>query len=631
MQAPRKCHRRRWALAPLSVAFLSPMAMGAAYLPGPGADPPTGDSSPATPSPAEPLQGKGIVWALAPWQVGGTLAVDLRALRLEDGSRSSGAVLVSDVDLASYVWQPWFVQVRLGLGGIASKNRTSVEGMAGLGQSYTARAAISVFPASRFPFELRADVGDSRSSGLSLGADHRSQRVSISQAYRPALGNDSYQLQLDRSELRDATGRDTLTTLNATGLQQFNRHTLDLGLNLSQNQRSRDGEHTALAALNARHSFQPGTGLHVESLASWNEVRLGSGAAQFGSDVRQISSFVSWRLPLGGAPAGARAPLVAATARWIESRNLGRDAAGRVQAVNASAGISHELNPDWRASLSGTASQLKTPVGTGGSTAGVQASLGWAPLGTAVAGWRYTPHASANVAESQDSRRGSRHLLGVQYAHGVTRELAFGEAARFSLGLSQSLGVLRDSSESTATRALAHGASLSWQNLQTDGGQTYGGISLNESRTQGPSRGRFQLVNLQWTQRTQVSRHATWSASVTAQGTRNESSEVDVFTGQLRELKSGWQHFYNGTLSYEHQRAFGVPRLRHSVLLGATSQVLESRALGDIDAPRERISETLETRLDYAIGRLDTRLSARVARIDGRWVSALQARAQRRF
>jgi hypothetical protein len=53
--------------------------------------------------------------------------------------------------------------------------------------------------------------------------------------------------------------------------------------------------------------------------------------------------------------------------------------------------------------------------------------------------------------------------------------------------------------------------------------------------------------------------------------------------------------------------------------------------MGDIDAPRERISESLETRLDYAIGRLDTHLSARAARVDGRWMAALQARAQRRF
>jgi hypothetical protein len=93
----------------------------------------------------------------------------------------------------------------------------------------------------------------------------------------------------------------------------------------------------------------------------------------------------------------------------------------------------------------------------------------------------------------------------------------------------------------------------------------------------------------------------------------------------------GWMRYYNGTVSYENQRAFGVPRLRGTVLLGVNSQPLERRALGDIDAPRERISESLEARLDHAIGQLDTRLSARVARVDGRVLAAVQARAQRRF
>jgi hypothetical protein len=61
------------------------------------------------------------------------------------------------------------------------------------------------------------------------------------------------------------------------------------------------------------------------------------------------------------------------------------------------------------------------------------------------------------------------------------------------------------------------------------------------------------------------------------------------------------------------------------------SAQLERRADGDIDAPRERITESLENRLDYTIGRLDARLSARIARVEGRAVSAVFLRVQRRF
>src|SRR5690606_23378742 len=68
-----------------------------------------------------------------------------------------------------------------------------------------------------------------------------------------------------------------------------------------------------------------------------------------------------------------------------------------------------------------------------------------------------------------------------------------------------------------------------------------------------------------------------------------------------------------------------------ALILAINSQQLESRALGDVDAPLERITESLESRIDYSIGRLEARLSARLARVEGRSVAALFARVQRRY
>lgn len=632
MQRARDRRLCRWLLGPVSLALLSPGAQAAAFLPGAEADPATGALTLAPASAAEPLRGNGIQWALAPWRIGGTLTLDLRALRQEDGSSSGNGLLISDIDFASHVWQPWFVQLRLGLGLLASRSDGAGPGLDGGGSTaLTARAAVTVFPASRFPFELRADISDSRASGVALGSDYRSRRFGLSQAYRPPEGNDSYQLQVDHSQLDDGRTRDTLSTVNGTALHRLGLHTIDVGVNHADNRRSSDGEHTTLSALNLRHAFQPDNALTVENLASWNELRLQGGASEFGNDVRQLSSFMTWRVPAGTLFPVGTAPLVAASARWVQSRALGREAGARVQAVNATAGINLEPAPAWRLSLSATASELRAAGLSGGHSLGVQGSVGWAPRGALWAGWRYVPSVSVNAGHTDDSQRGGRDLLGAQASHAVTRELPVSDNTRLSLALTQSGAVLHETGADGLARALAHSASLSWQSLSNDGSQSYGGVSLSESRTAGSSSGSFQLANLQWTQRTQLSRQASWSASLTAQATRNRASEVDVFSGQRRERSGVWLHYTQGTLSYENQRAFGVPRLRHSVLLGVSSHQLESRALGDIDAQRERISESLETRLDYAIGRLDTRLSARAARVDGRWVAALQARAQRRF
>lgn len=626
-------------LAPLALA--APGAQAAAFLPGAEADPPTGEVTHALPTPAEPLAGDGIQWTLAPWRHQGTLSLALRGLRLEDGSTSRQALLAGDVEFASHVWQPWFVQLRLGLGFVAAQTGgDAATGAAGSG-ALTGRAAVLVFPASRFPFELRADVGDSRTSGPSLGSDYQTRRLSLSQSWRPAVGNASLQLRLDRSQLIDRTSRDTLSTLNATALQQSGPHSFDLGLALSDNRRSDTADHTRLASLNGRHSYHPASDLNVETLASWNQVRLGGSTFDLGGDVRQLSTLVSWR-PRAAPWAGAGAPLLAATARWVQARTLaGAGLRNDAQAVNVSLGASQELAPDWRATASASANQLRAEGGAGGNSSSVQAGLGWAPSAVSLAQWRYAPSINVNAGLARDTQGLRRQTLGTQATHALSRDWRLGDSASVSAAFTQGGAVLRESGLAGASQALAHGASLSWQRFDDSGGQLYGGLSYTDSHSRGSAdpatpaaerpRGRFQLLNLQFSQRWQLSRHAQGSAHVTLQGARNESSEIDVFTGLRRLVGPGWQRFYTGALYYEHQAAFGVPRLRHSVQLGVSSQPLEQRALGDIDAPRERISESLETRLDYAIGRLDTRLALRVARVEGRVVAGVQARAQRRF
>lgn len=622
--------RRRWITAPLSLALATPCAQGAAFLPGAEAAPATGEMTLEAPSATEPLRGDGIHWSLGPWRTGGSVALDLRSLRLEDGRTTRQSLLLTELDMANYIWQPWFVQLRLGLGFVAAQASGDAQTQGQLGSTVTARTAITVFPASRFPFELRADVSDSRTGGLSLGGDYSSRRLSLSQSWRPLKGNTQLQLLADRSEISDGLSRDTLSTITATALQQTGAHTVDLGLTHSDNRRSDTQEQTRLSSATARHSFHPANSLNMETFASWNEARLRGGGLGLNSDVLQLASFASWR-GKRGPWAGAGAPLIAASARWVQTRSPGSGAGGGPQAINATLGVSQDLGVAWRAAISGSFSHLQSSAQADGKSAGAQASLSWSPASLLWAGWRYGPSASVNGSSLHSTTASARQTAGLQATHSVSRDLPLGDSNRLSFSLSQSGAVLKESQSSQLARAVAHGASLSWQRLSEAGGQSYGGLSYSDSRTLGQVPGRFELLNLQLSQRTQLTRYAHWSANLTLQGSNNRSSELDVFSGLRREMGSGWQRFYAGSLSYEQQRAFGVPRLRHTVLLNVNSQPLERRALGDIDAPRERITESLESRLDYAIGRLDTRLNLRAARVDGRSVLAVQARAQRRF
>lgn len=634
---------RRWVLASLALAAAR-CAQGAAFLPGTEADPPTGAVQRGEPNAAEPLAGSGIQWRLGPWRHQGQVVLEARGLQLEDGSRTRLLLGSAEVDWANHIWQPWFVQFRLGLGLVGSRSDGS--GPATVqGQNVTARAAISVFPASRFPFELRADLGDSRSGNaggaLNLGTEYRSRRLSLSQGWRPEVGNRHLQLQLDRSELIDDRGRDTLSTLNASALHQQGPQQWDLALGWSDNRRSDTAEHTRLASAAARHSWRPDSGLSVETLASVNEVRLGLGSTGgAASRVDQLSSFVAWR-PSRRPWAGAGQTLVAGSARWARVDSSGAGASGGSQALSATLGVTQELSEAWRTGLSLSGTQVQADAGNGGSTWATQAGVNWAPPVAALAGWRYAPSAGFNAGLSAVDRadgvgsggRVRRETAGAQGAHGVSREVSLDDAGLLSLSLTQSAATLHESGQPQATRSLAHGAGLGWQWQPADAQQLFGGLTLSEARNRGADRGRFRLVNLQFSHRWALGRYAYWAANFTFQATRNDSTALDAFSGQRREsTDSGhWQRMTTGALSYEDQRAFGVPRLRHSVQLSLASQPLERRALGDIDAPRERVSQSLESRLDYPIGRLDARLAVRVARVEGRSVAGVQARLQRRF
>lgn len=618
-------------LAPITLAIAAPLAQGAAFTPGDGPDPPTGIVT-ALPA-AEPTLpvGSGIRWELAPWRHGGLLALELREQRLEDGRRGTALMQIGDVDFASHVWQPWFVQVRGGIGWVLSRTGGEVDAGSGAVAALTGRAAVSVFPASRFPFELRADVSDSRAGEGTLGSDYRSRRLSLSQGWRPEQGNDSVQLNLDHSVLAGDEVEDRLTVFSASAVRQLGDHQFDFGATHSDHRRGEGDERTRLSAISLRHGFRPGAALQVETAAHWNETRLAGLGLDTGSDVRQVATFATWRLAEGALVSGGGAPLVAASARWVQAHVLGSAAATQAEAVNATLGLSQEFGTAWRAAISGSAGWVQSAAAAEQSNTGVNGNLSWAPSGVALGRWRWSPTASLNAGASRDRRQGARRLVGLQVAHGVARDFEIEGGSRVALTLNQSAAVMRESQQAADTRALAHGAGLTWQGQGGGGTQGLASLSYTDSLSDGIARGRFQLVNLQLTQRTALSRHASWSANLTAQATRNRASELDPFSGQRRDVAAEWQPYYNGGLNYEHRRAFGVPRLRFAFLASANSQPVERRALGDIDAPRERITESLETRLEYAIGRLEIRTSARAARVEGRTLSVLQVRAQRRF
>ena len=617
-----------------------PPAAAATFEPGAEPDPPTG-AVPAVPE-GLPDETDGIRWEFAPLSYSGNLSVDGRWQNFDSGARSRQGLTVGDIEFATYVWQPWFVQLRFGLGLVLARETLQEAGAtprSSTSPSTTGRLNLSVFPMSRFPFSLRAEVGDSRVQGDTLGVDYRTQRFTLSQSYTPPSGSSHFNLLLDHGRRTTLDGvADAVTNLSGTASRQWDNQGLDFSAQHVVSDNGQTGARTRNSALTLHHNYNPTGSLQADSLASWNRSLLSAGeeAAAFdaSTDIRQVSTFGSWRPRAGEWLHSEDAPLqLTGSARVVQNRQSFGDETGNQQAMNIAVGVSKDLTPAWRLSGSSSGTVIRTE-GQADSHV-VNASLGttYAPQALALGEWRYAPSLSSSVGVSQGSRDGSRQTLGVNAAHAVSRPYPLGEHDSVSLSLSQSLGTTRESQQDGWSRQVVHSSSLSWQGYGGDASQSYASFSLSDSRTLDARRSRFQLANLQISRRTQLSRDASWSGNLTLQTSRNQDNAPTRDTPTASDVleSRASQRFYSGSLSFESRRVFGVPRLRFTAVLSLNNQQLDSRLPLDIDAPRELVTKSLEGRFDYAIGRLTTHLTSRWVEADGRRIASVFVRVQRHF
>jgi len=150
----------------------------------------------------------------------------------------------------------------------------------------------------------------------------------------------------------------------------------------------------------------------------------------------------------------------------------------------------------------------------------------------------------------------------------------------------------------------------------------FAGLSLGDSRTTGFSENSFRMLNLQVSGQIPFGRYASASANLTAQAVRQSS----VFVSD-----EGWQRYATGGFTYQHARVFGVPRLRYLASANAFNSQVNARINGDPNAPIENITWMHEQRLEYTVGRLEFRLSARLAKVDGKKNALVFLRVSRSF
>jgi len=551
--------------------------------------------APVSPAPVSAEPGlRDVRWELAPVRWRGLLATDLRSFRAEGQPARRELVETASLQGLSYVYQPWFAQLAFGVTGLASQERAEQRTH---GTTLGGNALVSVFPTSRFPFQANYERTDSRSSEQFTGRDYLVERAGVRQSYRSFTGANST-LSFDRSTLTsDAFGRDTVDVWNAGHTRSFGAHAFDSQGNRTLNDRG-SGEQTRFDRVFARHTYAAGGLFNAETLASYGATsqRL---ASQPGlrNEVTQLNAFGTWR------PEENDPLFVNGGARLLQTEVTDPSSESETRSVMGYGSANYRLTRNLTLNGGGSLTQNSTP-----ERSDVLASLftgaTYTPDARRLGEYLYTSNLGLSATHQSGGEDGTRRVLSTQATHGLNRLFAMSERQSIALNGSQGVALL-DDSIAGSLRSLSHYGGVSYRVQAADALSGLAAVSGSDTRTFGYLPSNFQLVNLQLSGQGNLDRYSSLSANYTVQGTRQERGEGFVVSR-------------NGGGTYQHQRVFGVPQLRYLAIYERNDFELNTRAQGELTAPREQVSWSFEQRLEYSIGKLETRLSYRIAEIDGR-------------
>ena len=551
-------------------------------------------------------------WGLAPLRWRGLLAADLRQFRSEGQPSRLHRVESGQVQVSSYVWQPWFAQVQGGIGVVSSRERSD---NASRSTSLTGNGLLSLFPASRFPFQANLDVSDSRTADQFSGQTYQSTRYGVRQTHRSLSGGETSAASYNHSTLTSSSfGRDRLDTLNASHSRRLGPHGLDGNADFTRNEREGSDEHARYRRLFARHGWSEGVST-VDTSVSYGEsdLQLSSAGAPAATRTEffQVNNFFTWRRdeddPLS----------VTGGVRYFQNVTESAATSAETRSTMGYANGNYRYNRNLLFNAGAAATEAQSG-GTSNVITTQSAGVSYAADARRLGTYLYTVNLGANVL-NQNGGDAERRIESGQAGHNLQRNFEPGPAQSVTANLSQTFAASHDS-VAGSLRTVTHNASLMWRATQGPALTSLVGASAADSRTHGHTDSTFQLVNAQASGQAQFDRTSALIGNITVQGTRQATAPAPL---------GGFNTNINGGLTYQHLRAFGVPRLRYRATYERNDYRLNTRLQGDLDATREHTAWSLEQRLEYRIGKLEARTSLRFAEVDGKETALLFFRLAR--
>ena len=494
----------------------------------------------------------------------------------------------------SFIWQPWFAQVKGGLG--LGLTQSSVSSSKSSSNTVTGNGALSLLPSSRFPFEAHFDrSNNSQSVDLGTGSSSKTTRYGLSQHYRPRSGGSDYFVSYDHDLWESANQYEAKQdSIKANTAYQFKHQTLGVNGEATRNVRSNTGDSILTKLLNANHSYQPNPVFSVETLANLMQTNYNSEGTGTISTYMQFNSSAFWR--------PAEKPFtVNGSLRVYElgtESTLNNAATSTTRSVNANVGGNY--TPSTHIQLNGSGNVNVTETSGGSQIVNTSETIGasYQPDIISLGKYTYSRSVSSGFTNSTDDVGSKQHFT-LSPSHGLTRGMDLGSG---KLTMSMQQGASADvDSQNPSTLNMTHNGSLGW-GVSKGRKNTMLRLTASDSRTVVGEEYFAQMINMQATLDETFSRFASWNGNLTVQIVRQGAGTTPATTNTIA----------SADLGYRHQRAFNVPRLRFTSDLRVTGDAY----IPVLATPDQQDSVSWDNRLDYSIGQTQLRLNARLAKVN---------------
>ncbi|HEY0846918.1 MAG TPA: hypothetical protein VGE12_16235 [Noviherbaspirillum sp.] len=590
------------------------------------------------PAATAPPDGEGESWWDSPWFIAprmgwfGYAGYEWHRNTFEESdSVSRGMVAMLGGRLQSYLWQPWFGQLRgemrmrMGRDNADLVNGDENKTMSSKNLSVTGNAKLNLFHRSRFPFEAHFDRDYSRSAAGDQpdASGYISQRFGFTQTYKGLEGFDgtlAWEHGTQTARYAGKTSQDALQLTMAYKLSDISNIGVS-GTRSTTSQKS-TGQRSLQHNLSVTHNYVPDPTISIDTTANINasDYRMNPGDNQ--NRLLQLNTVGFWRPeeePLT-VTASARVLGLAAENTAFEFSNGGFvpiHAEARMRTGNLSAGATYNLSDTTTASANINAGFMHVN-GERRLTYSENAGITYSPEEIQLGEFQYRWNAGANAShQGSDSGGGNGAQLALQLSHNLSRRFRFDDDSMFTINASQGMGYAMRSNVPpgmpSAGMQVTHSASASWNAASSGGTGAMVMLGASDSRSLDGDKQFFQMVNLQLSGNMSFGGNSSLQGNLSIQATRQSVSNLFLTPGTVGLPGTNTGDFTttsNGSITYRNQRLFGVRRLVLTSDLRLTSQAL----LPMLGGPLDQEMAAWDTRIEYGIGLTIVRMHTLIAR-----------------